>query len=67
MQNSVNYLEKNESIIMEKIFTKTFTQQEPIPQEGIDNAIAIMKSGRLHRYNVSDGETSVTSNLEVLY
>jgi len=52
---------------MGKNFTKTFTQQEPIPQEGIDNAIAIMKSGRLHRYNVSEGETSVTSNLEVMY
>ena len=52
---------------MEKRFTKAFTQQDPIPQEGIDNAIAIMKSGRLHRYNVSDGETSVTSDLEVLY
>ena len=52
---------------MGKRFTKAFTQQEPIPQEGIDNAIAIMKSGRLHRYNVSDGETSVTSDLEVLY
>jgi len=39
-------------------FTKPFTQQEPISDEGIQAAIAVMQSGRLHRYNTLDGEYS---------
>ena len=39
-----------------EIFTGSFTQQEPIPEEGIAAAVAVMQSGRLHRYNVKDGE-----------
>ena len=52
---------------MENNFKKSFTQQEAIPQVGIDNAISVMQSGRLHRYNTSEGEVSVTSQLELLY
>ena len=52
---------------MENNFKKSFTQQEAIPQVGIDNAISVMQSGRLHRYNTSEGEDSVTSQLELLY
>ena len=37
-------------------FTKDFTQQEPIGEEGIQRAIEILKSGKLHRYNVAAGE-----------
>lgn len=37
-------------------FEKPFTLQEPIPEAGIENAIAVMRSGRLHRYN-TDGDT----------
>ena len=48
----------------EKIFTKPFTQQEPIPEEGIERAVEIMRSGRLHRYNVIEGETAETALLE---
>lgn len=46
-------------------FTKSFTQQEPIPQEGIDLAIKVMQTGRLHRYNVIEGEKSLTDLLEI--
>ncbi|MCP4082904.1 MAG: DegT/DnrJ/EryC1/StrS aminotransferase family protein [Planctomycetaceae bacterium] len=48
---------------MEK-FTKPFTQQEPIPEEAIASAVAVMRSGRLHRYNTIDGEVSQTALLE---
>ncbi|TCT03100.1 DegT/DnrJ/EryC1/StrS family aminotransferase [Paralcaligenes ureilyticus] len=45
-------------------FDKSFTQQEPIPEVGIARAIEIMRGGRLHRYNVNQGETSETTTLE---
>lgn len=35
-----------------------------MPQEAIDTAIEVMQGGRLHRYNVSQGETSQTALLE---
>jgi dTDP-4-amino-4,6-dideoxygalactose transaminase len=46
------------------VFTKEFTKQEPIPEEGIRRAVALMESGRLHRYNVAQGETSEVALLE---
>lgn len=46
-------------------FTKSFTQQEPIPQAGIDLAVQVMSTGRLHRYNVDEGEKSLTDLLEI--
>jgi dTDP-4-amino-4,6-dideoxygalactose transaminase len=46
------------------IFDKPFTQQEPIPESGIERAVAVMRSGRLHRYNVMEGETSEAAMLE---
>ena len=49
---------------MTEIFTGNFTQQEPIPQEGIDAAMAVLQSGRLHRYNVAEGELGEVSLLE---
>ena len=45
-------------------FSKSFTQQEPIPEDGIEAAIAVMRSGRLHRYNVAPDEESQVSALE---
>ncbi len=48
-------------------FTKPFTQQEPIPESGIQRAVEILQTGRLHRYNLSEGETSEASNLEMEY
>ncbi len=45
-------------------FRGSFTQQEPIPDEGIAAALEVMQSGRLHRYNVLAGEESQTVALE---
>jgi len=42
----------------------SFTQQEPIPEAGIEAAVAVMRSGRLHRYNTVAGETAQTVLLE---
>ena len=49
---------------MTEIFTGSFTQQEPIPEEGIAAANAVMQSGRLHRYNTSGDEIAETALLE---
>lgn len=46
------------------LFHKQFTQQEPIPDEGIEAALAVLKSGKLHRYNVNRGEKGETALLE---
>ena len=45
-------------------FKGNFTQQLPIPEEAIERAVAVMRSGRLHRYNVVDGEVPETVRLE---
>lgn len=45
-------------------FTGSFTQQLPIPDDAIAAAMAVMKSGRLHRYNVAPGEMSEAAVLE---
>lgn len=45
-------------------FSGSFTQQEPIPEEGIEAAIAVMRHGRLHRYNTAPGEVAETALLE---
>jgi dTDP-4-amino-4,6-dideoxygalactose transaminase len=49
---------------MSEVFKGSFTQQEPIPEEGIEAAIAVMRSGRLHRYNTVPGEVAETALLE---
>ena len=47
-----------------KVFSRPFTQQEPISQEAIDAAVEVLKSGRLHRYNSIGEESSEVSLLE---
>ncbi|MCK8484809.1 aminotransferase class I/II-fold pyridoxal phosphate-dependent enzyme [Aliiroseovarius sp. S2029] len=49
---------------MTERFTGNFTQQEPIPDEGIAAALNVLRHGRLHRYNVAEGEVSQTALLE---
>ena len=49
---------------MTDIFTGSFTQQEPIPEDGIAAAMAVLRHGRLHRYNVAPGEVAETALLE---
>lgn len=48
----------------EKRFTKDFTRQEPISEEAIAQAVAILKTGKLHRYNVERQEKGETALLE---
>ena len=45
-------------------FNGNFTQQEAIPEQAIARAVAVLRSGRLHRYNVADGEIAETVMLE---
>ena len=49
---------------MTETFTGSFTQQEPIPDEGIAAALEVMRHGRLHRYNLAPGEVPEVSRLE---
>ncbi len=52
---------------MIKQFEKSFTQQEAIPRSGIENAVEILRSGRLHRYNLSGDEPGEVALLEQEY
>ncbi|TNF22026.1 MAG: aminotransferase [Rhodobacteraceae bacterium] len=49
---------------MSERFTGSFTQQEPIPEAGIAAALEVLRSGRLHRYNVAAGEAGEVALLE---
>lgn len=48
-------------------FTKPFTQQEAIPEAGIEKAVEILRHGRLHRYNIAGDDVPETSQLEADY
>ena len=50
-----------------RVFQKPFTQQEPIPEEGIERALEILKTGRLHRYNLTPDEAGEVALLEQDY
>ena len=45
-------------------FSGSFTQQEPIPEAGIEAALAVMRHGRLHRYNTVGDEIAEAALLE---
>jgi dTDP-4-amino-4,6-dideoxygalactose transaminase len=49
------------------VFSKPFTQQEAIPEAGIEAAVEVLRSGRLHRYNTVEGETAAAALLEQEY
>ncbi|MDA0704274.1 MAG: DegT/DnrJ/EryC1/StrS family aminotransferase, partial [Proteobacteria bacterium] len=49
---------------MTQRFEGEFTRQEPIAEEGIERAVAVLRSGRLHRYNLAPGEHSESALLE---
>jgi dTDP-4-amino-4,6-dideoxygalactose transaminase len=49
---------------MTEVFRGSFTQQEPIPEDGIAAALAVLRHGRLHRYNTAPGEVAETALLE---
>lgn len=50
-----------------QVFTKSFTQQESLPEEAIEKMAAMLRHGRLHRYNTAPNEVSETSLLEAEY
>ena len=45
-------------------FKGNFTQQPALSEAAIESAVEVMRSGRLHRYNVAPGETPQVSLLE---
>ncbi|MEO0547478.1 MAG: aminotransferase class I/II-fold pyridoxal phosphate-dependent enzyme [Pseudomonadota bacterium] len=49
------------------VFTKPFTQQEPISEQAIEQAVAVLRSGRLHRYNTLGDEAGQAADLESAY
>jgi len=49
---------------MQTSFEKSFTQQEPISEAAIEKAVAVMRTGKLHRYNTAPGEESEAALLE---
>lgn len=46
------------------VFKGSFTQQEPIPEDAIEAAVAVMRHGRLHRYNTAGDEIAEVALLE---
>ena len=54
-------------MVPQRSFTGSFTQQEPLDEEAIAAAVAVLRSGRLHRYNTAPGEVSEVSLLEREY
>ena len=51
-------------LVME-VFKGNFTQQEPLPQDAIDAAVNVLNTGRLHRYNLKEGDAGEVSSLEL--
>ncbi|MEL6996116.1 MAG: aminotransferase class I/II-fold pyridoxal phosphate-dependent enzyme [Pseudomonadota bacterium] len=49
---------------MREVFTGNFTQQQPIPEEAIERAVEVMRSGRLHRYNLAPDDVGEVGRLE---
>lgn len=49
---------------MKSVFTKSFTQQEPMTEAAIADVVEVLKTGRLHRYNLNPGETGTVAQLE---
>lgn len=45
-------------------FTGSFTQQPAIPEKAIAAAMAVLQSGRLHRYNIAPGDDPEAMALE---
>ena len=52
---------------MARKFTGSFTQQEGLSQDAIAAAVAVLESGRLHRYNLAPGEAGEVAQLEAEY
>jgi dTDP-4-amino-4,6-dideoxygalactose transaminase len=53
--------------VMKQRFGGNFTQQEPIPEAGIEAALRVLQSGRLHRYNTGPDDAGEVARLEEEY
>lgn len=49
---------------MQEVFEGSFTQQEAIPDAAIEAAVAVMRHGRLHRYNLDADEAGEVALFE---
>ncbi|PTW49904.1 DegT/DnrJ/EryC1/StrS family aminotransferase [Rhodovulum kholense] len=49
---------------MARRFTRSFTQQEPLSEAAIEAAVAVLRHGRLHRYNLAEAEAGEVALLE---
>ena len=49
---------------MTETFGGNFTQQSPIDEEAIEAGVRVLRSGRLHRYNLAPGEIGEVGLLE---
>ena len=47
------------------VINRDIKTPDPVPQAGIDEAVSLMSTGRMYRYNVPDAESSVVSQCEV--
>lgn len=47
------------------VITRDIKTPDPVPQSGIDEAVSLMSTGRMYRYNVKDAESSIVSKCEV--
>ena len=50
-----------------EIFKGSFTQQEPLSQEAIDAATRVLNTGRLHRYNLKEGDAGEVASLSLIH
>ncbi len=50
--------------VEQAVFTGSFTQQEPLSNAAIGAALAVMRHGRLHRYNLAPGEAGEVALFE---
>jgi len=47
------------------VITRDIKTPDPVPQAGIDEAVELMSTGRMYRYNVKDAASSTVSKCEV--
>ena len=50
--------------VSNQVVTKNIKTPDPITEEGIQNSVDIMKTGRLYRYNCDSAETSEVAKCE---
>jgi cystathionine beta-lyase/cystathionine gamma-synthase len=66
---SLNNLESTTSLLTNPLTRTTITRDiktpDPVPQSGIDEAVSLMSTGRMYRYNVKNAQESTVSKCEV--